>query len=156
MPAVPMRGGLIRVPQGKFDPQALLCTQLEAAPVHVLAWCVRRWPVAGTFEAVRAHLGRETQRQWSDKAVPRTTPYVLGLSALVLLLAAHVHEQHARTGRRDAWYAKETVPFSETLAMVRRWLWAAQHFQMSQTQADMIKVPHSLCERLTETLCYAA
>ena len=156
MPAVPMRWVLIRDPQGKFDPQALLCTKLEAAPVQVLAWFVRRWHVEGTFEEVRAHLGMETQRQWSDKAVPRTTPGVLGLYALVLLLAAHLHEQHALTVRRDAWYAKENVTFSDTLAMVRRWLWAAQHFQMSQTQADMIKVPRSLFERLTETLCYAA
>ena len=45
MPAVPMRWVLIRDPQGKFDPQALLCTKLEAAPVQVLAWFVRRWHV---------------------------------------------------------------------------------------------------------------
>jgi hypothetical protein len=42
------------------------------------------------------------------------------------------------------------------LAMVRRWPWADQHFQMSQTKADLIKVPRSLFERLTETLCYVA
>jgi hypothetical protein len=35
-------------------------------------------------------------------------------------------------------------------------LWGHQHFQMSLTGADMLKVPRSLLERLTETLCYAA
>ena len=156
MPAVPIRWVLIRDPQGKFDTQALLCTKLEAAPWQVLEWFVLRWQVEVTFEEARAHLGMETQRQWSDKAVPRTTPCVLGLYSLVILLAARLYEQHALTVRRDAWYTKENVTFSDTLAMVRRWLWAEQHFQMSQTEADMLRVPRSLFERLTETLCYAA
>jgi hypothetical protein len=67
-----------------------------------------------------------------------------------------VRKQQGRTVRRDAWYAKERVTCSDTLAMVRRWLWAEQHFQLSQTEADIINVPRSLFERLTETLCYAA
>jgi hypothetical protein len=109
-----------------------------------------------TFEEARAHLGMETQRQWSAKAVARTTPCVLGLYSLISLLAERVREQQGLTVRRDAWYAKECVAFSDTLAMVRRWLWAEQRFQMSQTEAYMIKVPRALYERLTETLCYAA
>jgi DDE superfamily endonuclease len=156
MPAVPIRWVLIRDPQGKFDTQAVLCTRLEAAPLQVLSWFILRWQVDVTFEEARAHLGMETQRQWSDNAVPRTTPCVLGLYALIVLLAARVDAQQGLTVRREAWYAKERVTFSATLAMVRRWLWAEQHFQLSQTKADMIKVPRALFERLTETLCYAA
>jgi Transposase DDE domain len=156
MPAVPIRWVLIRDPEGKFETQALLCTRLEAAPLQVLEWFVLRWQVEVTFEEARAHLGMETQRQWSAKAVARTTPCVLGLYSLISLLAERVREQQELTVRRDAWYAKERVTFSDTLAMVRRWLWAEQHFQMSQTEADMIKVPRALYERLTETLCYAA
>ena len=98
----------------------------------------------------------ETQRQWSAKAVARTTPCVLGLYALIILLVERMREQHTLIVRCEAWYAKERVTFSDTLAMVRRWLWADQHFQMSQTEADMIKVPRALYERLTETLYYAA
>ena len=156
MPAVPMRWGLIRDPPGKCDTQAVLCTKVEVTPLQVLEWFVWRWQVEVTFEEARAHLGMETQRQWSAQAVARTTPCVLGLYALMSLLAARVREQHALTVRREAWYAKENVPFSDTLAMGRRWLWAEQPFQMSQTHADMIKVPRALYERLTETLCYAA
>ena len=81
---------------------------------------------------------------------------MLGLYALVTLLAARWRVQHALTIRLDAWYAKKNVPFSDRLAMVRRWLWTAQYFQMAQTKADMIKVPRALFEQLTETLCYAA
>ena len=98
----------------------------------------------------------KTRDQLADKAVPRTTPCVLGLYALVTLLAARWRVQHALTIRPDAWYAKKNVPFSDRLAMVRRWLWTAQYFQMAQTKADMIKVPRALFEQLTETLCYAA
>ena len=114
-----------------------------------------RWQVAVTFEEARAHLGMETQRQWTTKAVARTTPCVLGLYSLITLLAKRVYEQQGLTVRHEAWYAKERVTFSDTLAMVRRWLWTDQHFQMSKTEADMMKVPRVLFERLTETLCYA-
>jgi DDE superfamily endonuclease len=156
LPAVPIRWVLIRDPEGQFAPQALLCTKLEATPLQVLDWFVMRWQVEVTFEEARAHLGMETQRQWSAPAVARTTPCVLGLYSLITLLAERVRAQQGPTVRCDAWYTKEHVTFSDTLAMVRRWLWADLHFQMSKTEADMIKVPRVLFERLTETLCYAA
>jgi DDE superfamily endonuclease len=156
MPAVPIRWVLIRDPEGKFETQALLCTKLEVTPLQVLEWFVLRWQVEVTFEEARAHLGMETQRQWAAKAVARTTPCVLGLYSLISLLAECMREQQGLTVRRDAWYAKERVTFSDTLAMVRRWLWAEQHFQLSQTEADLMKVPRAFFERLTETLCYAA
>jgi hypothetical protein len=156
MPVVPIRWVLIRAPAGTFETQALLCTRLEATPLQVLEWFVLRWQVEVTFAEARAHLGMETQRQWSDKAVSRTTPCVLGLYSLIILLAERVRKQQGLMVRRDAWYAKESATFSDTLAMVRRWLWAEQHFQLSQTEADIINMPRSLFERLTETLCYAA
>ena len=156
LPAVPMRWVLLRAPEGKVETQALLCTRLEATPLQILEWFVLRWQVEVTFEEARAHLGMETQRQGSAQAVARTTPCVLGLYALIILLAERVREQQGLTVRREAWYAKECVTFSDTLAMVRRGLWAEQHFQLSHTDADMMKVPRALFERLIEMLCYAA
>src|SRR5262245_38256236 len=155
-PAVPLRWVLSRDPEGKFDMQALLCTRLEGTPWQVLGWFVVRWQVEVTFEAARAPLGMATQRQWSAKAVARTTPCVLGLYSLSILLAGRVREQQGLTVRRDAWYAKACVTFSDTLAMVRRWRWAEHHFPLSQTDTDLMKVPRVLFERLTEMLCYAA
>jgi hypothetical protein len=81
---------LIRDPQGKFATQALLCTDLQAAPGQILAWFVQRWQLEVTFEEARRHLGLETQHQWSDLAISRTTPTLLGLFSLVALLT----EQH--------------------------------------------------------------
>ena len=109
-----------------------------------------------TFEEVRAHLGVETQRQWSEKAIARTTPCLLGLYSLISLLAARLLKRRKLPTRGAAWYAKRSATFSDTIAFVRRFLWDHQHFQMSATTSDMIKVPRSLLERLTETLCYAA
>src|SRR5262245_12132390 len=90
MPAVPIRWVLIRDPPEKFATQALLSTQLAATPHQILAWFVRRWQMEVTCEEARAHLGMETQRQWSEKAIARTTPCLLGLYSFVSLLAARL------------------------------------------------------------------
>ena len=156
LPPVPVRFVLVRDPQEKFPTQALLSTKLEAEPVQILQWFVKRWQMEVTFEEVRAHLGVETQRQWSDLAIARTTPCLLGLHSLISLLAARLLKQRKLPARGAAWYAKRSATFSDTIAFVRRFLWSHQHFQMSGTTADMIKIPRSLVERLRETLCYAA
>jgi len=156
MPVVPIRWVLVRDPQKKFDPQAFLCTNVEAEPVQILRWFVERWTVEVTFEEARAHLGVETQRQWSEKAIARTTPALFALYSVVTLLAAHLLKTEKPPVRRAAWYAKEVATFSDTIAFVRRYLWSQRHFQMSATDTEMIKVPRSLVEHLTETLCYAA
>jgi|SRR2546423_4993940 len=156
MAAVPIRWVLIRDPQEKFSTQALLSTKLEAEPCEILEWFVRRWQMEVTFEEVRAHLGVETQRQWSEKAIARTTPCLLGLYSLISLLTAGLLKKRKLPARGAAWYTKQSATFSDTIAFVRRFLWSHQYFQMSVTEADLIKVPRSLLERLTEMLCYAA
>jgi len=154
--AVPIRWVLVRDPEAEFDAQAFLSTNLEVAPQQMLEWFVRRWTVEVTFEEARAHLGVETQRQWSEKAIARTTPALFALYSVVTLLAAQLIERQELLVRGAAWYAKESATFSDTMAMVRRYLWSHAYFSMSGKKADMIKVPRSLLERLTETLCYAA
>ncbi len=155
-PVVPLRWVLVRDPHKKFDAQAFLCTNVATEPQQILAWFVRRWTLEVTFEEARAHLGIETQRQWSDKAIARTTPALLALYSIITLVAARLVESNTLPVRQSAWYAKEVATFSDTIAYVRRYLWSHHHFQMSQTTSDMIKVPRSLVERLTDTLCYAA
>ena len=44
-----------------------------------------------TFEEGRAHLGIETQRQWSDRAIERSTPLLFGLYSLVTLFGRALH-----------------------------------------------------------------
>jgi hypothetical protein len=85
MPVVPIRWVLLRDPGKGFDPQALLCTDPTQEPLQIVRWFVQRWQLEVTFREVRDHLGVETQRQWSDKAIARTTPCLLGLFSVVLL-----------------------------------------------------------------------
>jgi hypothetical protein len=85
LPCVPLRWLLIRDPDGRQEPQALLCTDQAAAPQQILQWYMLRWQVEVTIEETRAHLGIQTQRQWSDKAIARTTPALLALYSLVAL-----------------------------------------------------------------------
>jgi len=156
LPPVPIRWVLIRDPQGRFDPQALLCTDLAADPAQILARFVLRWQLEVTFEEVRRHLGVETQRQWSELAILRTTPALLGLFSLVTLWA---HPRMGPTGglvRQAAWYPKPRPTFSDALALVRREVWAQMAFSMSVADPDIVEVPRAFVERLTDTLCYAA
>ena len=88
MPIVPIRWVLVRDPQHRFAPQALLCTDPGRTPKQILLWFIQRWQLEVTFQETRTHLGVETQRQWSDQAIARTTPCLLALFSLVTLLAA--------------------------------------------------------------------
>jgi len=154
-PPVPIRWVLIRDPEGKFKTKALLCTDLSATPVRIVEWFVRRWRVEVTFEEVRAHLGVETQRQWSDLAIARTTPALLGLFSLVTLLAHQLTESEPLPVRQAAWYVKQRPTFSDALATVRYQLWHPRDFHTSPSSTDMVKIPRSLLTRFIDMLCYA-
>jgi len=156
LPPVALRWVLIRDPHGEFEPQALLSTQLAYSPAQILAWFVRRWTMEVTLEEARAHLGLETQRQWSDLAISRTTPTLFGLYSLVTLMTHTLLQSQSPVVRTAAWYAKARPTFSDALAMVRRELWSCCHFAMLESHTEMIKIPRSVFERLTDTVCYAA
>jgi hypothetical protein len=156
MPPVSIRYVLIRDPEGRFSPQALLCTDLHASPLQIVSWFVLRWQLETTFQEVRLHLGVETQRQWSDLAILRTTPALLGLFSLVTLLAQEQWLVGKLSIRQSAWYVKEVATFSDALASVRRDLWGEMGFWMSGQQGDVEKLRSDLLARFSEVLCYPA
>jgi hypothetical protein len=156
MPPLPIRWVLVRDPQGEFDPQALLCTDVMADPIQILEWFVLRWRLEVTWQEARAHLGLETQRQWNAKAIARTTPALLGLFSIVTLMAGQLAQEHALPVRQAAWYRKSLPTFVDAIAIVRQHLWTLTHFSMSPAKSDMVEIPCTLLNRLTETLCYAA
>lgn len=104
---------LINDPKGKFEPQALLCTDLSAQPMQILQWFRQRWQVEVTFEEVRSHLGVETQRQWSELAILRTTPALLALFSMVVMLANQMSTQHPFDLPNTAWYHKPSPTFAD-------------------------------------------
>ena len=157
---VPIRYVLIHDPEGRFVPQALLCTDLSADPVQIVSWFVLRWQLETTFPEVRTHLGVETQRQWSDLgsdlAILRTRPALLGLFSLVTLLAHQQANGQPLLVRQAAWYVKEQPPFWDALASVRRQLWSCSLFYTCSVKTDIQELQQALMERFAQTLCYAA
>lgn len=156
MAVVPIRWVLVRDPSGRFEPQAFLSTDQQMAPEQILGYYVDRWQVEVTFEEARQHLGVETQRQWSDLAIARTTPVLFGLYSLVTLMAAGLAEQGKLSARQSAWYDKEHKTFSDALASVRSELWASRSFSMSRIRGDTVKVPRHFYNALVSTLAYAS
>ena len=152
---VPIRWVLIRDPQGKFEPQALVSTNLELGPKKIISFFVRRWQVEVTFQEVRAHLGVETQRQWNDRAIERTTPVLMGLFSLVTLMARNHFMKEASPVRAAFWYVKEHPTFSDAIAYVRRRLWEQMGFEMSLSNSDIHKPTQAAIAQIAETLCYA-
>lgn len=155
LPPVPIRWVVIRDPWGKFATQAVLCTDVAADPLQIVSWFMLRWQLEVTFREVRAHLGMETQRQWSDRAIARTTPALLGLFSLVTLLA-HAQLPAVAPIRRLAWYVKPLPTFADALALVRRQLWTEATFHTLPTDSDLVNIPRALINHLADLLCYAA
>jgi hypothetical protein len=153
---VPIRWLLVRDPKGELEPQAFLATDLKANPGDILSWFVSRWQLEVTFEEVRAHLGVETQRQWSDKAILRTTPVLLGLFSIVTLWAHDLSRSRKLKPRTAAWYPKAVLTFSDAIAAVRREIWAHQISFMSRPRRDSIEIPRHIWHRMENALAYAA
>jgi hypothetical protein len=155
--AVPVRWVLIRDPQKEFKTQVLLCTDLKADPQRILSWFVMRWQLEVSFQEMRRHLGFETQRQWSDLAIRRTTPALLGLFSLVTLFAHRRMRQACGAFRQAGWCHKSHPTFADALALVRKELWAQETtFCGSPWKTDTVKVPRALIEHLIDALSYAA
>ena len=164
-PPVLIRWVLVRDPEGAFDPQALLCTDPSADPTQILEWFVLRWQPEVTpyqvrgrlFQEARTHLGMETQRQWSDLDIARTTPALLGLFSWTTLAAHALQKHHPMTPRTAAWYDKPSPTFVDAIALVRRHLWlASEDFSLSADNPDTQEFPVALYHRMVNSLAYAA
>lgn len=153
-PTVLVRWVLLRDPKGKFKSQALLCTDPHVRPAQIVQWFILRWQLEVTLAEVRAHLGVETQRQWSDLAILRTTPALLGLFSLVTLLAHHGVRHGKLPVRQAAWYRKPAPTFADALAVVRQTLWQQVLFSMSKPTRDAQKISQRQIQRLTSALSY--
>jgi len=154
---MPLRWVLVRDPSGKLDPAAFFATDLDATPEQILAWVVMRWGIEVTFEEARAHLGLETQRQWADLAIARTTPALLGLFSLITLVAHGLTTDEPLPVRSAAWYTKSEATFSDVIALVRRYLWLqSDEYVQSPSQPGHAPIPAADLHGLIDLLCYAA
>ena len=152
---VQIRWVLVRCPEDPhFKPGACFCSDSTVSAAQIVLWFLARWNIEVTFEEVRAHLGFETQRQWSDKAIERTAPCLFGVFSLVVLMAKMLHPDTLPI-RQASWYPKEEATFSDALAAVRKDLWNHANSSMSASDDDMLLIPRATLEALLETACYS-
>jgi hypothetical protein len=151
---LPIRWVLTRDPLGKRPPKAIFSTDPTQSAEQIISDFMKRWSLEVTFEEGRAHLGIETQRQWSDRAIERSTPLLFGLYSLVALFGQALHPDGQVPVSQAAWYRKHTATFRDVLALVRQHLWGSGTFPTSPTHPGMVLVPRSTLERLSWAVCY--
>ena len=153
-PPLPLRWILVRHPDSQYPPRAYFSTCPSDQAGSIVRCFIKRWSIETTFEESRAHLGFETQRQWSDLAIERMTPCLLGLYSLVTLLADALYLEGRLAVRQSAWYAKEQATFSDALAAVRQHLWEVEYFSTSASDGDRLEIPRLYLHRLMQSACY--
>jgi len=151
---LPIRWVLVRDPAGRLPTKAYFSTDLEQPAPTIITDFIKRWSIEVTFEESRAHLGFETQRQWNDQAIERTTPALLGLFSLVALLGQVLYPDGQLPLPQSAWYQKTEATFGDVLALVRRALWGNFNYQTCVTAPDMVLIPRADLERLAYAVCY--
>ena len=154
--AIPLQWLLIKDPEEKLRPMALLCTDMDLSPEHIISYFIRRWTVEVTFEETRAHLGVETQRQWSDKAIQRTTPALMALFTIITLWADQLYKHDGLSLKTYAWYQKPHPTFSDAVASVKIRIWRNQKFLTSLLGEDVHNLKSTWLKHLVDMACRAA
>ena len=147
---------ITRDPEGKLRDEVFACADINATAEEIIKWFVMRWSLEVTFEEAREHLGMETQRQWSDLAIARATPVILGLFSLVMMLARRLQPDGKVPILTTAWYQKTEATFSDCLALVRKHLWNSNIHKMSAQKADVFSLSAKDWEHLLSYLSAAA
>jgi len=151
---VPVRWVLVRDPQQRYETRAYFSTDQNQAPGQIVSDFVKRWNIEVTFEESRAHLGIETQRQWSDPAIERTTPVLFGMFSLACLFVKGLHPDGKVPLYQAAWYRKNEATFSDVLAAVRHCMWGNFDYETSPSKPDVCLIPRSIVDRLAFAACY--
>lgn len=137
--------------------EAFFSTDLQLAPEKIINWFVLRWNIEVTFFEARANLGMETQRQWSDKAIARTTPSLMALFSLNCLFAIERLKNKTLPILSTAWYNKKSeATFSDIIAFVRRSIWSKIHFNDLRVDGDYMKIKVEQWEGLLDQLVRTA
>jgi len=143
---------LLKDLEGKNKPLLLATTDDQIDIKDLVTFFVRRWRIEVTFAEVRKHLGVETQKQWTDLAIERTTPCLMALFSIVCLFANQLHENKIIKPIKTAWYKKKNTTFSDVLAAVR--LQILQAKQTEQAEELSISPQNSLIKSYKEKIRY--
>ncbi|MCL5946212.1 MAG: hypothetical protein M1472_05085 [Planctomycetes bacterium] len=129
-------------------------TDPSLPPDQLASWFTGRWSIEVTFQEVRRHLGFATPRNWSKFSVPRTAPCLPGLFSLVSLIFARRWRPGSVRPRRDPWYVRKELTFSDAIAVVRRLYWS-EVLKQSPKYGGVLKLPVVLRLTRLDQLCRA-
>lgn len=156
---VPVRCVLIREikPDSSRGPvMTISCTDQSLSPEKIVDLYKERWSTEVTFQETRAHLGVETGRGWADNTIARTTPLLMALFSLVVLMANSLGQSNPLAIRQASWYQKESPTFIDLLAAVRRELWSQSIYDTGHKKPLVKQLTTNLARSMLDTLCYAA
>jgi hypothetical protein len=152
---VPIRWVLVRGLDGYGEPICLFSTNINSSAAEIIEDFVGRWKIEVLFEECRRHLGIETQRQWSDKAIERTTPMIFASFSIINLIALEYFQQEQKLPiQKTSWYQKDHVTFSDVLAFIREKFLRKKYFLGFEKNYDpeKINIEELLCN-IEELLC---
>ena len=135
---LPVQWVIIVDPEGESRTEAFFSTNLKINPLRIAQLFIWRWPIETTFQECRSHLGFETQRQWTDKAIQRTSPAILALFSIVCLMALKLSKEKKLLPETSGWYNKKEGTFSDVLIFVRKYLWNRIYLNKSNVETDLI------------------
>lgn len=127
----------------------LMTNDFNISMAEVLEGYIMRWSQEVTHREAREYVGVETQRQWSNNAIARTTPLLFALYSLVFLMANALMKGKKIEPGKTAWYCKDGLTFSDLLSAVRRVLREHQFSQIWASCQKLNKYPPE--EGLLET-----
>lgn len=138
---VPIHWVLIKDKENS-EPIALFSTDLNHSAIRIIEGYVERWPEEVTFEEVRRHLGMETQRQWSDNAITKTTPIILASFSIIALMGLELSQSRKEKipCQSTSWYKKGHITFSDVLAYVREAILRAKYNSLVGKKNDQRKL----------------
>jgi len=149
---------LVKTPNGKNIAETFFSTDVNNSPLQIINWFVLRWNIEVTFEETRLHLGVETQRQWSDNAIQRTTPLLMALYSILTLIAIKMNKiKTLVVHETTSWYDKQgELTFSDIIIIVRKSIWSKRYFQQSAKNDDIVKFDDEHISHLLYQLSLAA
>jgi len=147
---VPVRWVWVRDLTGTPREEYIFTTDMGQSPRAIIETFTTRWSLEVTFQEVRSHLGLETTHGWCKNTVLRSAPWLFGLYTVVVLLY-HRLPRRWRKQQGVQWRGKEVVTFSDSLSVVRRWLWVHWVFETACPGVGVSKLPH----RIRRTVLFA-
>ena len=153
-----IRWVLVKDPDGVLTTIPLFSSDINQEPISIVEAFVNRFSIEILFEESRAHLGMETQRQWSNQAIIRSTPLIFAMFSIVCLIALNLLSTETFSVHSTAWHKKnnDEATFSDVIAYVRRYCWAGRYLINSQKNDELIKLKRADFDGMIKQLASSA